>query len=96
MSSNNSNAGCSGGHGNDGHGWQAGCGGNHDCGSGNCPKAHSSQVKFQGTCEALKGHIFDCSDHHQADQYATTLKKLSKHVRAMFKNVGDVQASINK
>ena len=64
--------------------------GNHDHGSGNCPKTHSSQVKFQGACEVLKGHVFDCSDHCQADKYATTLKKLLEHVRAMFKNGGDV------
>ena len=51
-------------------------------------------MKFQGACEALKGHTFDCSDHHQADRYATTLKKLSEHVGATFKNGGDVRASI--
>ena len=94
MSQNNLNAGCSGGHGNGGHGQQARHGGNHNHGSGNHPKAHSSQAKFQGACEVLKGHIFDCSDHHQADKYATTLKKLSKHIGAMFKNGGNVGASI--
>ena len=45
-------------------------------------------------CEALKGHIFDCSSNHQAYKYATTLKKLTEHVGATFKNGGNVQASI--
>ena len=94
MSTSNSNPGHGRGHGNGGHGWQARCRGSCDHGCGNHLKAHSSQAKFQGTCEALKGHIFDCSDYCQADQYATTLKKLSKHVGAMFKNGGNVGASI--
>ena len=94
MPSNNSNPGCGGGCGNGGHGQQARCRGSCNHGTGNCLKAQSSQAKFQGTCEALKGHIFNCSDHHQADHYATTLKKLLKHVGSTFKNGGDVQSSI--
>ena len=94
MSLNNLNAGHGAGHGNAGCSWQAKCRGNHNQGSGNHLKAHSSQAKFQGTCEVLKGHIFNCLDHCQADCYATTLKKLSEHAGATFKNGGDMQSSI--
>ena len=97
MSLNNSSSSHSEECSNGGCGKQAGCRGNHDCGSSNHPMPQSGQVKFQGTCKALKRlkrQIFDCSDHHQADHYATTLKKLSEHIRAMFKNWGNVHASI--
>ena len=51
-------------------------------------------MRFQGACKALKGHIFDCSDHHQADQYTISLKKLTKHVGLMYKNGRDIHTSI--
>ena len=58
------------------------------------PKSSGSFKKFQGACEALKGRIFDCSDYRQADNYATTLKKLKEYVGAEFKNGGDVVSCI--
>ena len=94
MSPNNSSGGHGGGCSNGGCGKQARCGGNYDCSSSNCSRLQSGQAKFQGTCEALKGDIFDCSDHCQADHYATILKKLSEHIGTMFKNGGNVHASI--
>ena len=94
MSSNSSNGGCGVGHGNNGQGRQAKCGGNCSQGNTNHQKLHTQQVRFQGACDALKGHIFDCSDQHQADCYAMLLKKLTKHVSLMYKNGGDIHASI--
>ena len=35
----------------------------------NVGKLTTKSSKFTGACEALKDHIFDFSDHHQADGY---------------------------
>ena len=37
-------------------------------------KSTTNAEKFQGKCDKLKGHIFDCSGPKQADQYVTTKK----------------------
>ena len=51
-------------------------------------------MRFQGNCDSLSGHIFDCSDYKQADKYVTSLKRVSEHVGAEFKFGGDIQLSI--
>ena len=38
--------------------------------------------------------FFDCSDHRQADNYANTLKRISKYVGSEYKNGGDIPSSI--
>ena len=35
------------------------------------------QPKFEGKCEELKGHIYDCSDSRQADIYIKTTRELA-------------------
>ena len=54
----------------------------------------SRHTKFQGSCEALKDHYFDCSDHRQADRFANTLKRISEYVGTEFKNGGDICSSM--
>ena len=38
------------------------------------------QPKFEGRCEALKGHVFDCSDARQSDMYTKTVKEIAEYV----------------
>ena len=36
--------------------------------------------KFEGKCADLKGHIYDCSDVSQSDQYTKTTKEIAEYV----------------
>jgi hypothetical protein len=38
------------------------------------------QPKFEGKCDDLKGHIYDCSNPRQVDLFAKTTKELAEHV----------------
>ena len=92
-SSTSPSAGRGGGRGNNAaRGSNRGRGSNGKSNARTRPQAQSS--KFQGACDALKGHTFDCSDYKQADKYATTLKRISEYVGSEFKNGGDVRTSI--
>ena len=62
-------------------------------------KPHAKQVnsttnKFKGNCAELQGCVFDCSDYKQADNYVTTLKRISEHVGSTYKHGGDIRSSI--
>lgn len=74
-------------------------GGNRDTGGGGNGKGNtkgprpsypprrmnnSSRSKFQGNCDALKGHIFDCSGYGQADQFTKTLEMITNYVGREF------------
>jgi hypothetical protein len=37
--------------------------------------------KFEGKCADLKGHIYDCSDVRQSDQYTKTTKEITEYRR---------------
>jgi hypothetical protein len=41
--------------------------------------------KFEGKCNDLKGHIYDCTNIRQADQYTKTTKKISEYIGCTFK-----------
>jgi hypothetical protein len=47
------------------------------------------QHKFEGKCDDLKGHIYDCTDSRQADQYTKTTKEIQEYVGRTFKGGGD-------
>ena len=49
--------------------------------------------KFEGKCEALKGHIYDC-DPRQADMYTKTTKEIAEYVGREYKYGSDVRLSI--
>ena len=49
------------------------------------------QPKFEGKCDELKGHIFDCSDVRQADLFAKSCKEIAKHVGRNYKYGGDAR-----
>ena len=43
-------------------------------------KVPFKQVKFEGKCDALKGHVFDCLDALQANIFSKTQKELAEYV----------------
>ena len=53
-----------------------------------------SSTKFKGNCNDLSGHVFDCSDYKQADNYVTTLKRISEYVGSEYKHGGDIRSSL--
>ena len=49
-------------------------------------------TRFEGGCEALKGHIYDCSEtRHQSDLYVKTTKELADYVGSTFSHGGDAR-----
>jgi len=54
----------------------------------------SKQNKFKGWIDALKGHIYDCTDSRQADLYTCTTKEIAGYVATTLKNGMDVKSAI--
>ena len=54
----------------------------------------SRQSKFEGRIDALKGHIYDCTDSRQADLYTTTTKEIAGYAAITLKNGNDVRKAI--
>ena len=50
--------------------------------------------KFEGKCDALKGHIYDSSDARQSDQYMKTTKEIAEYVGRTFKYGGDARTAV--
>ena len=50
--------------------------------------------KFEGSCEGLKGYVYDVLDHRQADAYAKTTKALAVYVGRTFKEGDDARLAI--
>ena len=58
---------------------------------GSMPK----QTKFEGKCEELTtGHIFDCTDVRQSDQYSKTVKEIAEFVGRTYKYGADARSAI--
>ena len=55
------------------------------------PAGVPRQAKFEGKCEALKGHVYDCSDARQADQFTKTTKEIAEYVGRTYDRGGDVR-----
>jgi hypothetical protein len=51
-------------------------------------------ARFKGNCADLQGHIFDCSNYKQADNFVNTLKRISEYAGAAYKQGGDIHSSI--
>jgi hypothetical protein len=51
-------------------------------------------AKFEGKCTDLKGHIYDCSDVRQSDQYTRTTKEIAEYVGRTFTYGGDARLSV--
>ena len=48
----------------------------------------SRQPKFEGKCEHLKGHIYDCSDARQSNLFVKTTKEIAEYVGRTSNTVG--------
>jgi hypothetical protein len=47
--------------------------------------------KFEGKTEDLKGHIYDCADARQSDQFTKTTKEIAEYLgRTAYKHGGDI------
>jgi len=54
----------------------------------------SKQNKFKGWIDALKGHIYDCTDSCQADLYTNTTREIASYVATALKDGNDVKSAI--
>jgi hypothetical protein len=52
------------------------------------------QPKFEGNCEELRGHMFDCSNSRQADMFSKTTKALAGHVGKTYRYGSNVHLAI--
>ena len=62
--------------------------------SGNKSVTIPRQPKFEGKSDDLKGHIYDCSDARQADQFAKTTKEIAEYVGRTYTYGGDARLAI--
>jgi hypothetical protein len=53
-----------------------------------------TEASFQGRCDDLKGHIFDCVDRWQADQYAVTMKEITAYIGTKYTYGADIGWSL--
>ena len=49
------------------------------------------QLKFEGKCDDLKGHRYDCSDARQSDMFMKTTKEIGEYVGRTYNYGGDIQ-----
>ena len=68
------------GHGGGGHRHNGGRGGNF------YNKHAINQPKFEGRIIWLNGHVYDCADSNQMEQYTNTTKEISVYLATTFKN----------
>ena len=54
------------------------------------------KVQFDGKCEELKGHIFDCTDVRQSDQYSRTVKEIAEYVGRTYKYGADARMAVEQ
>ena len=52
------------------------------------------QTKFEGRCEGLKGHVFDCKGSGMAEQFAKTQKELAIYVGKEYKQGFEVKIGV--
>ena len=38
------------------------------------------QTRFEGRCKALQGHVYECTNFKQLDQFAKTTKEIADYV----------------
>jgi hypothetical protein len=52
------------------------------------------QPKFEGKCDDLKGHIYDCTDSRQSDMFMKTTREVGKYVVRNYKYGGDLRLTV--
>ena len=58
------------------------------------PNNSPRQVKFEGDCEDLAGHIYECSNIKQADIFIATTKKIAIHVSQKYTYGSDIKKAV--
>jgi hypothetical protein len=53
------------------------------------------EPKFEGKCEDLKGHVYDCTDGRQADGYTKTTEEIAEHVGRAYRFGADASCVIS-
>jgi hypothetical protein len=53
-------------------------------------------AKFEGKCDDLKGHIYDCSSSRQVDLFAKTTKDIAEYVGRSYRYGMDIQRAIQE
>jgi hypothetical protein len=53
-----------------------------------------AEPKFQGRNEDLKGHVFECADGKQADQYAVIMKEIAGYIGSNYAYGADIRWSL--
>jgi hypothetical protein len=48
-------------------------------------------TRFEGRCEHLTGHIYDCGDNRQVDMYTKTTREIGDYVGRTYKYGGDAR-----
>ena len=51
-------------------------------------------AKFEGKSTDLKGHIYDCSDARQSDQFIKTTREIAEYVGRAYKYGGDARLAV--
>jgi hypothetical protein len=60
---------------------ESGSAGKKSGGTGNQNRGFAPKtLKFKGKCTDLKGHIYDCTDVRQSEQYTKTTKEIAENV----------------
>jgi hypothetical protein len=59
-------------------------------------KPMTRQPRFQGKCDKLKGHIYDCSDSRQSDVYTKTTKEIGEYVGRTYRYGSDMRRAVQK
>eukprot|EP00978_Attheya_sp_CCMP212_P029308 scaffold103639_cov67-Attheya_sp.AAC.7 len=54
------------------------------------------QPKFEGKCEYLSGHIYDCSDSRQSDVYVKTTNEIAEYVGTNFTYGNDTKIAVKQ
>jgi hypothetical protein len=59
-------------------------------------KPVTRQPRFQGKCDELKGHMYDCSDSRQADVYSKTTQEIGEYVGRTYRYGSDARGVVQK
>jgi hypothetical protein len=50
-----------------------------------------TKPEFQGRCDDLRGHVFDCAVGKQADRYTVTMKAIAEYIGSNFTYGDDIR-----
>jgi hypothetical protein len=53
-----------------------------------------AEPAFQGRCDDLRGHVFDCAVGKEADRYTVTMKEMAEYIGSNFTYGADIRWSL--